>query len=244
MAFEILAQSDASQRAIEDALGVVQTIVEYAGTIAFAISAALLAGRRKMNVVGVMVFGVIVATGGGTIRDVLLGRLPVYWVDDPTSLVVAAIAALVTIPLFKIGTISVMARYDVMRVADSAGLALFAVIGTNIALDSGAGAISAVVVGVLAGVGGGIIRDTLAERIPLVLSGGRLYASAAVVGCALQVALLELLNSDVVASAIAVGFIFIVRLLAIHFGWGAPTFAIDTEDVDGGELGAAGPKPD
>jgi uncharacterized membrane protein YeiH len=179
LALEVLAQSDAPQQSIEDALGVVQTIVEYAGTIAFAISAALLAGRRKMNVVGVMVFGVIVATGGGTTRDVLLGRLPVYWVDDPTSLIVAALAAGLTIPLFKIGTISVMARYDVMRVADSAGLALFAVTGTNIALDSGAGSISAVLVGVLSGVGGGIIRDSLAERIPLVLSSGRLYASVA-----------------------------------------------------------------
>jgi uncharacterized membrane protein YeiH len=184
IAFEVLAQSDASQQTIEDALGVVQTIVQYAGTIAFAISAALLAGRRKMNVVGAMVFGVIVATGGGTLRDVLLGRLPLYWVDDPTALIVAAVAAVVTIPLFKIGTISVMARYDVMRVADSAGLALFAVSGTNIALDSGAGSVSAVVVGVVAGVGGGIIRDVVAQRIPLVLSSGRLYASVAVVGCA------------------------------------------------------------
>ena len=244
MAFEVLAQSDASRQTIEAALGAVQTIVEYAGTVAFAVSAALLAGRRKMNIVGVMVFGVIVAIGGGSIRDMLLGRLPVYWVDDPTLLVVAAVAAMLTIPLFKIGTISVMARYDVMRVADSAGLALFAVAGTNIALDSGAGAISAVVIGVISGVGGGIIRDNLADRIPLVLSSGRLYASVVVVGCALQVALLELLSSRIVASAIAVGLIVVVRLLAIHFGWGAPTFAIDTEDVDGGELGAAGPKPD
>ena len=136
-----------------------------------------------------------------------------------------------------------MARYDVMRVTDSAGLALFAVTGTNIALDSGARRVSAVVVGVLSGVGGGIIRDSLADRIPLVLSSGRLYASVAVAGCALQVALLELMSSRVVASTISVGFIFVVRLLAIHFGWGAPTFTIDAKDVDDGSLGAAGPKP-
>lgn len=243
LALEVLAQTDASQETIEDALGVVQTVVEYAGTVAFAVSAALLAGRRKMNVVGVMVFGVIVAIGGGTIRDVLLGRLPVYWVDDPTPLVVAAAAAVLTIPLFKIGTISVMARYDIMRAADSAGLALFAVAGTNLALDSGAGAISAVVIGVLSGIGGGIIRDNLADRIPLVLSSGRLYASVAVVGCALQVALLELLSSRIVASAITVGSMFVIRMLAIHLGWGAPTFAIDERDVDDRDLGAAGPRP-
>lgn len=242
--FEVLAQSDASQQTIEDALGVVQTIVEYAGTIAFAISAALLAGRRKMNVVGVMVFGVIVATGGGTLRDLLLGILPVYWIDDPTALIVAAVAAGLTIPLFKIGTISVMARFDVMRVADAAGLALFAVTGTSVALDAGAGSISAVVVGVLAGIGGGLIRDVVAGRIPLVLSSGRLYASVVVLGCALEVALLALLSSPVVASAIAIGFIFVLRLLSIHLNFGAPTFDIDDKDVDDGELGAAGPRTD
>ena len=81
LAFEVVGQSDASQQTIEDALGVAQTVVEYAGTVAFAISAALLAGRKRMNVV-----------------------------DNPTPWIVAAVAAVVTIPLFKIGTISVMAR--------------------------------------------------------------------------------------------------------------------------------------
>lgn len=227
---DLLAQSAGTQESIEDALGVAQTIVEYIGTAAFAISAALLAGRRKMNMVGVVVFGVIVAVGGGTIRDLLLGDLPVYWITAPEPLLVAAVAAAATIPLFKLGTISAMERYDLVRIFDAAGLALFTVLGTNIALDSGAGAVSAVVVGVISGVGGGILRDTIAKRIPAVLESGHFYASAAVVGSGLNVALLETSLSPTVASTIAVVYIFAIRLLSIHFGWGVPIFAIDRDD--------------
>lgn len=225
----LLAQTSES---LDDALGVAQTIIEYAGTIAFAISAAMLAGRRKMNVVGVVVFSVIVAIGGGTTRDLLLGELPVYWVDNPTPLLVAAIAATATIPLFNLGTISLMRRYDLIRVFDSAGLALFTVLGTNTALDSGAGNVSAVFIGTIAGVGGGIIRDTIAEKIPAVLKSGNFYAFAALTGAALDAALLEASLAPTIASTIAVAYILAVRLLSIHFGWGPPKFEIDT-DGDG-----------
>ncbi len=223
---DVLAQATERQRNIEEALGVVQTIIQYAGTIAFAVSAALLAGRRRMTVAGVIVFGVIVATGGGTLRDVLLGNLPVYWVDEPLPLLIAAVSAGLTMPLFKLGTISVIQRYDLVRAFDAAGLALFTVTGTNIALDTGAGAVSAVVVGVIAGVGGGIIRDTIAERTPVVLASGHLYASVAVVGAGLNVALLETELPESFASAIAVAFILGLRLLAIRFGWAMPRFRV------------------
>ena len=232
---DLLAQSGPSQQTIEDALGVVQTIVQYAGTIAFAISAALVAGRRRMNLVGVVVFGTIVALGGATFRDVLLGLLPVSWVADPEPLLVAALASAATIPLFRMGTISVMQRYYLVRVSDAAGLALFTVLGTNIALDAGAGAVSAVVVGSISGIGGGILRDTIAERIPEVLASGHFYASAAVTGSVLNVALLETPLRASIASSIAVLYIFSVRLLSIRFGWGLPTFT-----VRGDEPGRAG----
>jgi len=230
---DLLAQTGPSRESIEDALGVAQTIVEYAGTIAFAVSAALLAGRRRMNFVGVVVFGILVATGGGTARDVLLGDLPVYWVTEPAPLFVAALAAAATIPLFKTGTLSLIQRYDLVRVSDAAGLALFTVLGTNVALDSGAGAVSAVVVGVIAGVGGGILRDTMAERIPEVLTSGSLYGSAAIVGSAMNIALLETAMWPTVASSVAVVFIFSVRILSVHFHWGVARFTVERRDDAG-----------
>lgn len=230
---DLLSQNGPTAETIEDALGVVQTIVQYAGTIAFAISAALLAGRRKMNFVGVVVFGTIVAVGGGTIRDILLGILPVSWVADPLPLLVAAVAAAATIPLFRTGTLNAMQRYNLVRVSDAAGLALFTVLGTNIALDAGAGAASAVVVGAISGIGGGILRDTIGERIPQVLASGHFYASAAVTGSALNVALLETSLRLSIASAISVLYIFSVRLLSVRFGWGMPKFTVRPEDEPG-----------
>jgi uncharacterized membrane protein YeiH len=202
-AFEFVAEAAQSERSIEGSIGDVRTVLLYAGTIAFAISAALLAGRRRMGMFAVVVFGVIVANGGGTTRDVLLGDFPVFWVDDPSTLIVAALAAAATIPLFRIGLIGAMQRFDLVRFFYTVGLALFTIIGTNAALDAGAGAISAVVVGMISGVGGGIIRDTIAERIPEVLASGHSYASAAAAGAALEVALLETSMSPAIASSIA-----------------------------------------
>jgi uncharacterized membrane protein YeiH len=234
-ALEFVAQAAQPKESIEDAIGALGSVVLYMGTIAFAMSAALLAGRRRMGIVGVVVFGVIVATGGGMARDVLLGELPVYWVEDPSLLITAALAAAATIPLFKLGTIALMQRLDLVRVFDTAGLALFTIVGTNAALDVGAGAVSAVVVGLISGVGGGIIRDTIAERIPEVLSSGHSYASAAVAGAALNVALLETSMSPPIASSIAVVAIITVRLVSIHMDWRVTRFSVgrgNDEDWD------------
>ena len=230
----LLAQNGPTQETIEDALGVVPTIVENAGTAAFAISAALLAGRRRMNIVGVVVFGVFVSVGGGTTRDILLGELPVYWVSEPLSLLVGAVAAAATIPLFETGTMSVIQRYDLVRIFDAAGLALFTVLGTNIALDSGAGAVSAVVVGVISGIGGGILRDNIAGKLPDVLSPRHLYASVAIAGSALNIALLETSLLDSIASSVAICFIFVARVLSLHHGWQLPRFTLDRDDHESG----------
>jgi uncharacterized membrane protein YeiH len=215
---------------IDDALAAAQAVIQYLGMAAFAISAALLAGRRRMTVVGVVVFSVIVATGGGTIRDILLGDLPVYWVADPRPLLVAAVAAGVTIPLVKIGGLSLVQRYSLVRLFDTAGLALFTIVGTNAALESGADAFAAIVVGVITGVGGGMIRDTIAGRIPEVLASGHMYATAALTGSALNVLLLNHTDlAPTLASSMSVVAIFALRLLAARYGWGVPQFSIAGE---------------
>lgn len=205
--------------------------MEYAGTIAFAISGALVAGRKHMDVVGVIVLGTIVAVGGGTARDLLLGNFPVFWVDNPTFVVVGALVALATIPLFKTGTIAVMQHYNLVQISDAAGMALFVVTGTNVALAAGADSLAAAVVGVIAGVGGGIIRDLMANKIPDVLTNGQFYASAAFLGAVLYVLLLQTSLSPFVSIWIPIITIFGIRLLSIIFGWGVPKFKID-KDTD------------
>lgn len=230
-AFLVLAQSAVSEQSIKDALGVLQDVMEYAGTIAFAISGALVAGRKHMDVVGVIVLGTIVAVGGGTARDLLLGDFPVFWVDNPTFVVVGALVALATIPLFKTGTIAVMQHYNLVQISDAAGMALFVVTGTNVALAAGADSLAAAVVGVIAGVGGGIIRDLMANKIPDVLTNGQFYASAAFLGAVLYVLLLQTSLSPFVSIWIPIITIFGIRLLSIIFGWGVPKFKID-KDTD------------
>jgi uncharacterized membrane protein YeiH len=203
--------------------------MEYAGTIAFAISGALVAGRKHMDIVGVAVLGTIVAVGGGTTRDLLLGDVPVFWVSNPTFVIVGAIAALATIPLFKTGTLAVMQHYNLVQLSDAAGMALFVVTGTNVALAAGADDLAAAIVGVIAGVGGGILRDVMANKIPDVLTNGQFYASAAFAGALLYMLLLQLPVSPLVVVWIPILVIFGIRSLSIIFGWGVPAFEIEHE---------------
>jgi uncharacterized membrane protein YeiH len=225
-----LAQAAVSDQTINGALGVLQDIMEYAGTIAFAISGALVAGRKHMDVVGVVVLGSIVAVGGGTLRDLLVGDFPVFWVTSPTFVVVGAVVALATIPLFKAGTIAVLQRYNLVQISDAAGMALFVVTGTNVALAAGADSLAAAIVGVIAGVGGGIIRDVLANKIPDVLTNGQFYASAAFLGAIVYVILLQTPLSPFVSVWVPIIVIFGIRLLSINYGWGVPKFRIDPDD--------------
>jgi uncharacterized membrane protein YeiH len=225
-----LAQAAVSDQTIKGAVGVLQDIMEYAGTIAFAISGALVAGRKHMDVVGVVVLGSIVAVGGGTLRDLLVGDFPVFWVTSPTFVVVGAVVALATIPLFKTGTIAVLQRYNLVQISDAAGMALFVVTGTNVALAAGADSLAAAIVGVIAGVGGGIIRDVLANKIPDVLTNGQFYASAAFLGAIMYVILLQTSLSPLISVWVPIIVIFGLRLLSIVYGWGVPKFRIDPDE--------------
>lgn len=166
--------------------------------------------------------GVIVAVGGGTIRDLVLGDVPVFWVSDPTFVIVGSVAALATIPLFKSGMLGVWQKYDVVDISDALGLSLFVVTGTNVALAAGAANFPAAIVGVISGVGGGIIRDMLANKVPSVLTNGHLYATAALAGALLHVLLLELPISPLATFWIPVLVIFGLRMMSLRYGWVVP----------------------
>lgn len=163
---------------ISGVLATVQPILEYAGTIAFVVSGAVLA---RANAWTVVVLGCIVAVGGGTTRDVLLQQ-PVFWVTRPTFVMVAAVVAVATLPLHREGIIQWGTRYNLVSISAAAGMALFVITGTNVALPAEASPVAAALVRVIAGVGGGIIRYVLAMQIPDVLRNGQFYASAAFIG--------------------------------------------------------------
>ena len=199
-------------------LGAIQTIMEYGGTVAFAMSGAFVALNRRLDLVGVIVLGAIVSVGGGTIRDLLVGESPVFWISSPTFVVVGAAAAVATIPLGRIGALDALDRYRIVLLLDAAGLALFVVVGTNVALDAGAHPVAAAIVGVISGIGGGILRDLLAGMVPAVLTNGELYATVGFGGAVLYIVLLELDASPRAVFWIPVVAIFAVRVVAILTG--------------------------
>ncbi|MEJ5997500.1 trimeric intracellular cation channel family protein [Corynebacterium sp. H130] len=189
------------------------------GITAEGMTGALAAGRLKMDLFGVAVIASVTAIGGGTIRDIVLGHYPLSWVAEPQYLVLVWIAALVTVAMpFLLENFRIA-----FLVLDAIGLSAFAVIGTEVALRLGHGFIIALVASVITGVFGGVLRDILCGRIPLVFQK-ELYASIAVLATVIYFALLALGVHESVTAAVAVAVSMIVRLLAIWRGWALPVF--------------------
>lgn len=151
--------------------------LDIVGTAVFAISGVLLAGKLRMDPFGVLVLGVVTAVGGGTIRDMALDNGPVFWVKDPTDLVVAMVTSMLTILLVR--QPRRLPKW-MLPVLDAVGLAVFVGIGVNKAFLAETGPLVAVCMGVITGVGGGIIRDVLAREIPMILRT-EIYATACII---------------------------------------------------------------
>lgn len=206
------------------ALGFFQVI----GTIAFAISGALVAGKRKMDWFGVIVLAVMVAVGGGSLRDLFLGVTPVFWVETPWYVLLAAITALLVIPVTRLQ----INYHNYLLLSDAIGLAVFAVLGTEKALGVGANAFVAIIMGVITGVFGGVLRDILANRAPSVLYGD-IYAFAALIGCAVFVLLLQTSLNPLNTLWISIGIILVLRLIAIFRKWSLPAFKLEEKNQGG-----------
>jgi uncharacterized membrane protein YeiH len=196
---------------------------EIAGTVVFAISGVIAVAERPLDWFGAIVVGVVTALGGGTIRGLILGVTPVFWIADQTFLWAAVAGAIVAIPLARVlGHGSVRRFEESLQLADAAGLALFSIVGADIALELGFDGAIAVLAGLITGVGGGVIRDVLAGRTPLVMSG-EIYATAALAGSVLFVGLDEFTAISEPVSATVGGLaIFGLRMVGIHRQWSLP----------------------
>jgi uncharacterized membrane protein YeiH len=190
-----------------------------------AMTAALAAGRRSMDWVGVCLLGSVTALGGGSMRDILLGHYPLSWVAHPIYLLVTAGAALFTIAIARV----VHRLRSVFLMLDAIGLALFTVIGCNVALDLDLPFLIVIMSGMITGCVGGVLRDVLCNDVPL-LFRSELYASVSVVAGALYVGGLRagLAHDPVMLVAMATG--LALRLLAIRYGWNMPKF-VYTRDL-------------
>ena len=186
-------------------------VMMYFGDVVFAISGALTAARYRMDVLGFVLIGTITGIGGGTTRDLLLGRT-VWWTQDPTELLLCVGASLLT---FFFVTSDITRRKGMIW-ADTLGLSVFGVVGCHIALGFGAPVVIAVFMGMVTATGGGVIRDVLTNTQPMIVSG-QLYATAALLGSLSYAGLRSLGIPDITAQLLACLAAFALRASAIVF---------------------------
>jgi uncharacterized membrane protein YeiH len=171
-----------------------------------------------MDLLGVVVIAIVTALGGGTLRDLLLARHPVFWIADPTYVVVSTVAAGLTLAWVR----HRRPPDDALAIADALGLSLFTITGAQIAEGAAAGPLVVVVMGAITGVAGGVIRDVLSAEVPLILRKGELYASAAIAGASLYLALAAAGVARPAAGLAGMATIAALRFAAILWGLSLP----------------------
>jgi uncharacterized membrane protein YeiH len=191
-------------------------IADLLGVFVFALSGALAAARKQMDIFGYMVLAVLPAVGGGTVRDLILNT-SVFWVEQSVYILVAVGAGVITFLV----SVRVGQRYTVLEWADAIGLSLFCVLGASKALTLTGDPVLAVTLGVVTAVVGGILRDVVCNEIPLILKR-EIYATAAMVGALVYCLGVGLSISEELSLLIGGVSAFAVRSMALIFGWSLP----------------------
>lgn len=193
-------------------------LIDLAAAVVFAVTGALVASRKQMDLIGFLWLGAITGVGGGTLRDLLLG-LPVFWVVNPTPVALCLIAA--AIVHFTAHLIA--SRYRLLLWLDAFGMALVTVVGTAKAVDAGAGALVAIVMGVVTASVGGIIRDLLGQE-PSILLRREIYVTASALGAAVFIAAHSAGAPQAPAMVAGAATAFTIRSLALWFDWSLPVY--------------------
>ncbi len=193
--------------------------LDLAGVAVFAVSGVLAARDRQLDLLGVIVVAAITAIGGGTLRDLLLDRHPIFWVTDAWYLMVIIAAALLTVAYVRLRP----PPRITLLVADTLGLALFALSGAQLAEAAQCPPLIVVLMGTMTGVTGGILRDVITAQLPLILRR-EIYATAAIVGIAAYLAMHALGLPRAVAFGGGMLVVVVLRLAALRWRWHLPVF--------------------
>lgn len=194
----------------------------FAGVAVFAASGALAAARKGLDPVGVLVLASVTATGGGTLRDVLMGRHPIFWISQPSYIGVSALAALAT--WFWVRRFPPPDKS--LQYADALGLAFFSIAGVKIAEAGGLHPFVAAIMGAITGCAGGLIRDVLVAEVPLIFRQSELYVTACAAGIVCYLGLAALGVADGVSSTLGMTVIALVRLASIRWSITLPVLQI------------------
>jgi uncharacterized membrane protein YeiH len=204
--------------------GTVLEVLSLVALSAQAMTAALAAGRRNMDWVGVCMLGCITALGGGTIRDVLLGHYPLLWVQNPYYLALTSVAAFLTILMAR----AVHRLTLAFLILDAIGLVVFTMAGCDVARQANASLPIVIVAGMITGCAGGVLRDILCNDVPL-LFRSELYASVSVVTGLFYATAFGLKLNDEILTALTFVLGLSFRLLAIRYKWEMPKFVFNEE---------------
>lgn len=202
-------------------------IIEIIGTIAFACSGAMVAIKKQLDLLGIIVLGVTTAVGGGMLRDIIIGVHPPALFVNPVYVLMAFLSVMVLflIVRFRRMSMSVLesVTYErVMNLLDAIGLGAFTVVGIDTAIEQGFADYHFLMIflGVITGVGGGILRDIMAGQTPAVLKK-HIYACASIAGAVCYVMLLKVMSADA-AIVISAVLVVVIRVLARHYKWNLP----------------------
>ncbi len=195
-------------------------ILDYSSVLVFAATGALVASRAQLDIIGFVFLASLTAVGGGTLRDVLLDRNPVFWIADPTYLFVAAATAVIV--FFTAHMLE--SRYTVLEWLDAAALSFAVAAGSGIAVAVDAPATIVVVMGVITGCMGGLARDVVANEVPLVLKQGQLYVTCAFVGALGTSVSAQLGATALIAALVCGASTFVLRAGSIRYGWSLPVY--------------------
>ncbi len=201
-------------------------VMEIIGTIAFAVSGAMLGIRKGMDLFGVCVLGVTTSVGGGMVRDVILGNVPSALLEPVYTVTAAGVSILVFLWYYiqlKKQIVQNSERFDcIMLLMDAIGLGIFTVVGITVGIRAGYEdkRFLLVFLGTLTGVGGGLLRDMMAQEPPYILNK-HIYACASIVG-AIAYIYLRIAAGEGVALASAPLIVFLIRILAAHYHWNLP----------------------
>ena len=193
-------------------------LLDYAAVLVFALTGALVASRAQLDIVGFAFLACLTGVGGGTLRDLMLDRNPVFWIADPTYLAVGCGAAV----LVFFAAHRLESRYTAILWLDAVALAVAVAAGTGIAKAMGQPAAIVVVMGMVTGCAGGLMRDVVANEVPLVLKQGELYVTCALVG---SIASVLAAPSGPLGAAVACALVtFCLRAGSIGLGWRLPVY--------------------
>ncbi len=202
-------------------------MVEIIGTVAFACSGAMVAIRKQLDLLGIIVLGVTTAVGGGMLRDLLIGIHPPTLFVRPVYVMAAFAAVLVLFVIVKFRQITLAVleseMYErIMNLLDAIGLGAFTVVGIDTAIEAGFGEYRFLMIflGVITGVGGGILRDMMAGQTPAVLKK-HVYACASIAGAICYVGLIDVIG-DGIAMIISAVLVVVIRILARKYKWNLP----------------------